>query len=205
MREALRGALLSVLFIATGAVAQEQPSAVFQGFIAEAEPTAGSGENRATTVLSRRLSDDGDTLYLEVRNEHWKPITAWAISVVESEGDLGRTSVLAEDHYVGLLPGVADGPTPLQPGAVKVIPIQLGRPYAAERFTLGQYDVVTATVEAVVFDDGTFWGRNLRPIESLLRNRYARALRTGRPLGATKRGTVDTVPCGVRRRELGSG
>jgi hypothetical protein len=127
------------------------------------------------------MSDDGRRLVVELRNNGWRTVTAWAVTVTHGNTEgIGRDTTHAVDNVMGLVPGAPSEVAPIRPSETRrfEIPLQRRVNLSPDRFSSGNYDVLTVDVAATVFDDGSYSGRDLRPVEKLLRDRFSRALAT---------------------------
>ena len=133
-------------------------------------------------------------LAVTLRNGGTRTITAWAVDIVVG-GDSGATAVTssATDKYAGLLGLAPVEHSPLRPNdsrqveyplptASGVAPQQQGLA-DSDRFERGDHSVVGVEVGAVVLDDGTVAGRDVRPVLGFVLDRYARAALLSRFLG----------------------
>ncbi len=117
-------------------------------------------------------------LSVTIRNEAWKPITAWSIGILEgSSGAQALTSVHTVDNYSG---GLYDGDySPLQPGQNRVIEYDLARRKGFQ-WEDDPYRVLSVTVKAVAFDGGDVAGSDLRTMRTVIRRRHVRAVALAR-------------------------
>ncbi len=122
-----------------------------------------------------------------LRNGSVKTITAWSIDVtVGSDSGDSFTSSRGEDKYTGLLsPNAPTQHSPLSPGEQRVVEYRLpaGRGTFEAGVAQGDYSVLGAGVGAVVFDDGSVAGRDVRHVLGFVLSRYARAAALSRLLG----------------------
>ena len=135
-----------------------------------------------------------------LRNGGERTITAWSLDFVVGS-DSGANSVIsrAEDKFAGLQ--VPDEHSPLRPNDTRHVEYPLSvvrhRDASADRFARGDYSAVGVEVGAVVLDDGTVAGRDVRPVLSLILDRYARAAALSRLLGrirsAERAGTLQQL------------
>ena len=133
-------------------------------------------------------------LAVTLRNGGERTITAWSVDVVVG-GDSGATAVTsyATDKYTGLLGQAPVEHSALRPNdirrveyhlpAVSSVSPQQQRPAAPDRFERGDHSVVGVEVGAVVLDDGTVAGRDVRPVLGFVLDRYARAASLSRLIG----------------------
>lgn len=133
-------------------------------------------------------------LAVTLRNGGERTITAWSVDLVVG-GDSGATAVTsyATDKYTGLLGQTPVEHSPLRPNdirrveydlpAVSSVSAQQQRPAAPDRFERGDHSVVGVEVGAVVLDDGTVAGRDVRSVLGFVLDRYARAASLSRLIG----------------------
>ena len=138
-----------------------------------------------------------------LRNEGERTITAWSLDFVVGS-DSGASSVIsrAEDKFAGLqAPDVPAEHSPLRPNDIRLVEYPLSlvrhRDASADRFARSDYSAVGVEVGAVVFDDGSVAGRDVRPVLSIVLDRYARAGALSRLLGrirsAERAGTLQQL------------
>lgn len=127
-----------------------------------------------------------------LRNGGEKTITAWSLDFVVGS-DSGASSVIkrAEDKFAGLhAPDVPAEHSPLRPNDTRLVEYPLSvvrhRDASADRFARGDYSAVGVEVGAVVFDDGSVAGRDVRPVLGFLLDRYTRAAALSRLLGRVR-------------------
>ena len=123
---------------------------------------------------------------MTLHNGSAKAITAWSIDLtVGSDSGDSFTSSRGEDNYTGLLsPDVPTQHSPLRPGERRVVEYRPASPGAFDAgFAQGGHSVVGVDVGAVVFDDGSVAGRDVRSVLGFVLNRYARAAALSRLLG----------------------
>ena len=129
---------------------------------------------------------------VKLRNGGEKTITAWSLDFVVGS-DSGASSVIsrAEDKLAGVqAPDLPAEHSPLRPNDTRLVEYPLSvvrhRDASADRFARGDYSAVGVEVGAVVFDDGSVAGRDVRPVLSILLDRYARAAALSRLLGRVR-------------------
>lgn len=120
-----------------------------------------------------------DKLEVTLRNGGERAVTAWALDFVVGSGSgAARVSSFAVDKYAGLLaPNAPTEYSPLRPNETRRVEHDLPavRSQRARAETRADYSVVGVEVGAVVLDDGTVAGRDVRPVLNLVLDRYARA------------------------------
>ena len=120
-----------------------------------------------------------DNVELTLRNGGERTITAWALDFVVGSGSgATRVSSFTVDKYTGLLaPGAPTEYSPLRPNDTRRVKhdLPVARYKGSPADTRGDYSVVGVEVGAVVFDDGTVAGRDVRSVLGLVLDRYGRA------------------------------
>jgi len=118
---------------------------------------------------------------VRLRNGGEKAITAWSIDVVSDDGS-GSAHVVshAVDHHIATA-GAPDKYSPLRPAAVRAVEYDV--PVYARRSGGTDVSVLGVEVGAVVFDDGSVAGRDVRPVLRFVLDRIGRAGALTRLLG----------------------
>ncbi len=203
----LKKCVYPLMLLATAAllslpiIGQEQDAGqTAQAFIDGLDVREPELAERALVIEDTFVSPGGSKLIVRVRNHDWRTITAWAVEVVfgSREGQ-ARHSVYAADYYVTLLDEKPEERSAIRPGDSQELEYELPESYSLseDRFARGDYSVATVRVQAVVFDDGSFSGSNLEPVQYILKQRYARAVAIVRMLdridSAQRSGTPDSL------------
>ncbi len=142
-----------------------------------------------------------DKVQVTLRNGSQRTITAWSLDLVAgSDSGAARVSSFAVDKYTGLLaPNAPTEYSPLRPNETRFVEYDLPvvQQPDASGDTRGNYSVVGVEVGAVVLDDGTVAGRDVRDVLGFVLDRYARAAALSRLLGrlasAERAGALDQL------------
>ncbi len=199
MKKAVALLVGAVLALATSGVAQStNRNAVpppLRSLTALIDTMHASGPVPVTPVLaeSALLIDDvfanpQGSVEVTLRNEGERVITAWSIDLVTGSDSRVNAVVSQGSDMVGGLqdPYAPDEYSPLRPGHGRIVEFGLsvarGQGTSADRFGHGGHSVVDARVGAVVFDDGSVAGRDVRGVVGFVLDRYARAAALSRLL-----------------------
>ena len=127
-----------------------------------------------------------DKVRVTLRNGGQRTITAWSLALVAgSDSGAARVSSFAVDKYTGLLaPNAPAEYSPLRPNETRFVEHDLPVVHQpdASGDARGNYSVVGVEVGAVILDDGTVAGRDVRDVLGFVLDRYARAAALSRLL-----------------------